>query len=477
MVCGPEQLTYGKLDRRANRLAHHLRSLGVKPDSRVGICLQRCADLPVAMLAVLKAGGAYVPMDSNYPAQRLAEIIEGAGMGVVVMHAKHRDRLGTECGSVVCLDEDAPQIAQQSDAAPEASAGPTNLIYVIFTSGSTGRPKGAGVYHRGFSNMLDWYIREMEISAADKVLVITSHGFDLTQKNLFAPLIVGGQLHLSTSRVYDPSHIVTEIEQAGVTLMNCTPSHFYSLVADAADEQLARLDSLRCLVLAGEALDMTRLVPWCRRDAFRTSIVNYFGPTECTDAISWHRLANPLDYVGRSVPIGRPLDNCRLYVVDRHMGLLPVGVPGELCAGGVCVGAGYLNDAKLSAEKFVPDPFSENPNDRLYRTGDLCRWTPDGTLEFLGRIDHQIKIRGYRVELGEIESVLKSHPAVRDVVVVAREDIPGNKRLVAYVVSQGRGGSGRTRAFRVPQGAAAGAHDTVGVRCISETAADATWEG
>ncbi len=436
VVCGDTSLTYRELNERANRLAHYLRDRGVGPDSRVGVCFERSLDLVVSIYAVLKAGGAYVPLDPAYPLSRLSDIATNSGMAVVLTHQKHREQLGDCCPHIVCLDQSAATLTKFASTNPRPLGGPENLIYVIFTSGSTGKPKGAAVYHRGFSNLMHWYLSDFGMTAKDRSLLITSHGFDLTQKNFYAALMVGGQLHLSTSEVYDPAHLLTELQASGATLLNCTPSHIYSLVSEADDAGLATLDRLRCLFLGGEPIDVAKLHRWTSRPSFHTEIVNTYGPTECTDVVGFHRLGDPSQYRGRAVPLGRPIDNTEFYLLNDRLAPVPPGAAGELCLGGVCVGAGYINDPALTEEKFVPHPFSDDLQARLYRTGDVCRYLPDGRVEFVGRKDHQVKIRGFRIELGEIEARLEAHKTVREAVVLAREDAPGVKRLVAYVTSR-----------------------------------------
>jgi amino acid adenylation domain-containing protein/non-ribosomal peptide synthase protein (TIGR01720 family) len=436
LVCGGQSLTYRELNERANRLAHYLRSLGVGPDSRVGVCFERSLDLVVSIYAVLKAGGAYVPLDPAYPLSRLSEIASSSAMQAVLTHQEHREQLGDCCQHIVCLDDADFTLAGFAPTNPTPLGSPDNLIYVIFTSGSTGKPKGAAVYHRGFSNLMHWYLGDFAMTAQDRSLLVTSHGFDLTQKNFYAALMVGGQLHLSTSEVYDPAHLLEEIKTSGATLLNCTPSHIYSLVSEADEDGLAALDQLRCVFLGGEPIDVAKLHRWTSRPSFRAEIVNTYGPTECTDVVGFHRLGDPSQYRGRAVPLGRPIDNVEFYILSDSLAPVPLGATGELCLGGVCVGAGYINDPALTQEKFVPHPFSNDPAARLYRTGDLCRYLPDGKVEFVGRKDHQVKIRGFRIELGEIESRLQTHPGVHEAVVLARQDSPEVKRLAAYVVPQ-----------------------------------------
>jgi amino acid adenylation domain-containing protein len=433
VVCGDQQLTYQQLNSQANQLAWHLRSLGVGPDTRVGIVLDRGVSLVVSILGVLKAGGAYVPLDPSYPKSRLEHIAKSAQMRVVVTQQAHRDKLAGGCENLVCLDTDREQIESHGSDNPETIVSPDNLIYVIFTSGSTGEPKGAGVYHRGFANLIDWFINEFEIESQDRSLVVTSHGFDLTQKNFFANLIVGGELHLANCGQYDPDQILNEISDGHITLLNCTPSNFYLLLADPQPDRLALLDSLRTVFLGGEPINMSKLATWRGQQGFATEIVNTYGPTECTDICSYYRVAADSDET--TIPIGYPIHNVQTYVLDDQLQALPVGVTGELCIGGVGVGAGYIDEANRNTDKFVPHPFASGKDEFLYRSGDLCRYRQDGVIEFVGRKDDQVKIRGYRIELGEIETVLQSATTVHQCAVVATEDSSANKRLTAFVVT------------------------------------------
>ncbi|HEV7517005.1 MAG TPA: AMP-binding protein, partial [Thermoanaerobaculia bacterium] len=294
----------------------------------------------------------------------------------------------------------------------------------------TGLPKGAGVHQAGFVNLLHWYVEEFDLSAADRFLVVSSPGFDLTQKNFFAPLLCGGLLVLADPGLYDPREIVATIERHRITRLNCTPSAFYPLLEEAG---VAGLSSLRSVFLGGEPIARERLAPWRRSGGLHAEVVNTYGPTECTDVVAFHRLPASADAGITPVPVGRPLPGFHLLVLDPHLSPAPIGGPGQLAVGGVGVGAGYLGRADLTAEKFVPDPFADAPGARLYWTGDLARALSGGEIEFLGRADHQVKLRGLRIELGEIETVLGRHPGVREAVVLAREDRPGDQRLVGYV--------------------------------------------
>ena len=455
VVGGNEQITYAELNRRANQLAHYLQSLGVGPDVLVGISVERSIEMLVGLLGIWKAGGAYVALDPSYPQERLALMLKEAHVPVLLTQEKLLAALPQHSAQVVCLDTDWASISQQSDLNPTTEVLSQNLAYVIYTSGSTGTPKGAGVYHQGLVNTFNWFINDFQITADDRILLMTSLSFDLTQKNIFTPLIAGGTLYLLPPEGgYDPTLIADLVCEHEITLLNCTPSAFYPLIDNGDYDSLIKLVSLRHLFLGGEPISTQRLSSWTEFFEFNTVIVNTYGPTECTDIVASHRLAaqSTEDAV---IPIGKPIFNAELFILDQDLNLLPVGVAGELCVGGDGVGAGYINDSRLTATKFVPNPFSSKPGARLYRTGDRARYLPDGNIEFLGRSDHQIKIRGFRIEIGEIESALNEYPAVRESVVVAQDDPAGDKRLVAYVVAdEERLGASELRKYlasRIPE--------------------------
>jgi amino acid adenylation domain-containing protein len=431
VVAGGGSLTYAELNARANRLAHHLRALGVRPEVRVGICVERGPEMMVGLLAVLKAGGAYLPLDPAYPAERLRYMIADSAPRVVltkraIAAAEHGPLAGA--GAELLL-LDAPAWEERPATNPERGAlDPGHLAYVIYTSGSTGRPKGVMVAHRGVVNLVHWYVRETALSPHDAVLIATSFSFDLTQRNLFGPLFVGARLHLA-AEPFHPHAILAQVRGDGVTLANLTSTAFHALIDASAGGELA---GMRLVVLGGEATRAEKLMELAPP---RPAFMNAYGPTECSGVVTCHRLAAELSrYAGGSVPLGRPVANSRIYLLDGTGEPVPVGVPGELYVGGVQVARGYQGRPGLTAERFLPDPFGGEPGARLYRTGDLGRWRPDGTIEFLGRNDFQVKVRGFRVELGEVEARLREHPAVRDAVVAAREDRPGDTRLVAYWV-------------------------------------------
>jgi amino acid adenylation domain-containing protein len=443
-VCGDTALDYATLDARCNRLAHHLQARGVRPGDRVALCLPRGLDLVVALLAVLKAGGVYLPLDTRHPAARIAFILEDARVALTVTAMPFRHLM--PAGRPVCLvDAEAPAIAA-CDAAPLSVArDPDAPIYVIYTSGSTGEPKGAAAYHRGFANLVQWYLETMAVTAADRVLIIGAFTFDASQKNLFAPLVAGGELHLPVGDAFDPEALAAAIAAGGITWVNGTPSNFYPIVEGPGARRPALLRSLRWVVLGGEPITPQRLLPWLRDPACGARILNTYGPTECTDiCAAWAFGAGDAE---PQIPLGRPIDNVRITVLDEHGALAGPDEAGELWIGGAGVGAGYLNRDALNARHFVELPVF-GQRERLYRTGDRVRWRADGVLEFLGRIDHQVKLRGFRVELGEIEAALKTLPAIREAVVLLREDTPGDQRLVAYVAAGPDGVPGGEAALR-----------------------------
>ncbi|MBB4636056.1 non-ribosomal peptide synthetase [Longimicrobium terrae] len=427
-----ERVTYGELNRRANRLAHHLRTRGVGPDVRVGLSVERSPSMVAGLLGILKAGGVFVPLDPGYPRERLeymladsapaAVLAQGSVMGNV---AATLSALGRDV-PVLELDAAAPAWADAPETNPDRDGlTPNHPAYVTYTSGSTGRPKGVPTIHHKALNLIHWYGREFGITDRDAVLLVMSFSFDGTYRNLFAPLFAGGQLHLA-SEPFDPAGIVGQIASGGIRLVNCTPSAFQALVEADADGALA---GLRTAVLVGEAVQPRKLMELPEP---RPELVNLYGPTECSGIVTYHRLAPDLSiYLTEPVPVGRPIPNGRIYLLDRTGSPVPIGVAGEVHIGGTPVGRGYQNAAGQTAEKFIPDTFGE-AGARIYRTGDRARWRADGTLEFLGRLDTQVKVRGYRIEPGEIEARLASHDAVREAVVLVREDAEGEPRLVAY---------------------------------------------
>ncbi|MBB3105495.1 amino acid adenylation domain-containing protein, partial [Azomonas macrocytogenes] len=432
VVFGEQHLSYDQLNRQANRLAHKLREQGVGPDVLVGIAVERSLEMIVGLLAILKAGGAYVPLDPAYPKDRLAYMIEDSGIGLLLTQSPLLERLSIP-GSVhsLCLDRMDEELSAYPDSNLENLAQPENLAYVIYTSGSTGQPKGTALRHNSFVNLLHWFQQRCELTAQDKVLLISSYSFDLTQKNLHGILCAGGQLHIPAGTTgYDPDAYRQQIAEHGITLINCAPSAFYPLLQGG---HYAGLASLRHVLLGGEPISLAELSDWLSAPQSETvRLHNTYGPTECTDVVVAHTLENLTAYAGHSMPTGRPLPGVQTYILDNGGYPVAPGVIGELHIGGFCVGEGYWHKAGLTAERFIPDPFDDQGG-RLYRTGDLARYRADGVIEYMGRIDHQVKIRGFRIELGEIEARLQQHLAVREAVVI---DIDGSsgKQLAGYLV-------------------------------------------
>jgi amino acid adenylation domain-containing protein len=423
-----ESLTFAELNARANRLAHHLRALGVGPDVPVGVCLNRSAVAVAAVLAVLKAGGAYVPLDPSYPRERLAFLLEDTAAPVLVTAARHLASLPGAAGRQrVVLDRDRESIEAQSAADPESGAGPDSLAYVIYTSGSTGRPKGVAVSHRSVVRLVR-RTNFANLSAGETWLQFAPIAFDASTLEIWGCLANGGRLVVFPSYTPSLEELGATIVRERVTSLWLTAGLFHQLV----EGPLESLRGVRQLLAGGDVLSAPHVEKVLGRFPDLT-LINGYGPTENTTFTCCHRMRGPLRLAG-PVPIGRPIAGTRALLLDASFQLVPVGAAGELCAGGPGLARGYLNRPELTAERFVPDPAGEEPGARLYRTGDLARHLPDGSVEFLGRIDQQVKIRGFRIELGEIEAALCAHPEVREVVVVAREDVPGDKRLVAYVV-------------------------------------------
>jgi amino acid adenylation domain-containing protein len=424
------QVSYQELNERANRLARLLRGRGVGPDVLVGVGLERTPDMVVALLATWKAGGAYVPMDPAYPPERLSFMIEDAQTLVLLTEEKFRGLFSSVGHKAIYLDSDRSTTEQGDGTNLDPVARPVDLAYVIYTSGSTGRPKGAMIHHRGLVNYLTWAIRAYRVGRGSSVPVHSSISFDLTVTSLYTPLLAGGTAELLPDDFGAQQLLAALLRASDRSLVKITPAHLDLLGAQLEPRQLAGLT--RTFVIGGENLLAERLESW-RDYAPQTRLINEYGPTETVVGCCVHEL-RPEDPRAGSVPIGRPIANTQLYVLDENLQLVPPGVMGELYIGGVGVARGYLNRPELTAERFLDDPFSAVPGARLYKSGDLARYRPDGILEFFGRADDQVKIHGYRIELGEIEAALSAHPDVKSCAVLAREDELGAKKLVAYLV-------------------------------------------
>jgi len=424
---GMQAVTYGALEGRANRLGHHLRELGVGMETLVGVYSERTVEMVVGLLGILKAGGAYLPLDPTYPAERLAFMLGDAGAGVLLTQERYAAELaaiGSQRMCLVCLDGEGGALAGWPATTPQRVVGRDNLAYVIYTSGSTGRPKGVQVLHGAVVNFLEAMRQRVGLDGHDVLLSVTTLSFDISVLELFLPLAVGGRVELAgRALAMDGLALPARLAACGATVMQATPATWRLLLgAGWMGERRLRV------LCGGEAL------PRGLADELQghgASVWNLYGPTETT---VWSAVWEV--EVGGTVRIGRPIGNTQLYVLDGQGQPMPVGVAGELYIGGAGLARGYLGRPGLTAERFVPDPFGGRAGGRLYDTGDLVRYRPDGNLEFLGRIDHQVKVRGFRIELGEIEAALESYLATDKAVVVAREDEPGDRRLVAYVVAK-----------------------------------------
>jgi amino acid adenylation domain-containing protein/non-ribosomal peptide synthase protein (TIGR01720 family) len=433
VVCEDKSLTYAELNTRANQLAHYLFELGVRPEVPVGLCLDRSVELIVGMLAILKAGGAYVPLDPSQPPTRGRMVLEEAHVRLLVSTSEMAKAFGAPVN--VCVDADADLITQEATDNLKSAVLAENLVYVIFTSGSTGRPKGVAVEHRQLVNYINAIWEKLALSPGSSFASVSTIAADLGNTAVFAALCKGGALHLiSEERITDPDALTAYCRRHPIDCMKIVPTHLSALLSAS---QAAGLLPRQRLVLGGEACSwslvekISRLAPAC-------VVLNHYGPTEATvGAITNELNSEDTERQSDTVPVGRPLGNMQAYILDQQLRPVPRGVPGELYLSGAGIARGYINRADATAEKFVPNPFS-NAGDRLYTTGDRARYLADGRIEFLGRVDNQVKVRGYRIEPREIELAILDHPVVSESVVVAKEEQAGDRRLVAYVVTRNR---------------------------------------
>jgi amino acid adenylation domain-containing protein/non-ribosomal peptide synthase protein (TIGR01720 family) len=433
-VCHNEQLSYRELNARANQLAHFLQAQGVGPDVVVGICLARSIDLLVALLGILKSGGAYLPLEPSYPQERLAFMLADAKVELLITEQKLRHLL-PQTTKLFVIDEDRERISRHSRENPQSAVVVENLAYVIYTSGSTGRPKGVAVPHRGLCNYLRWCTAAYRVGEGQGAPVHSPLAFDLTVTSIFAPLLTGRKIVLLAEEQTTCAALATALrKREDFSLVKLTPAHLEWLSYSLQDDEVA--GATRALIVGGEALNAESLSFW-REHAPATRIINEYGPTETVVGCCVYEVpaGEPLN---GALPIGRPIANTQLYILDEQMNPAPFLVVGEIYIGGVGVARGYLHCPDITAERFVPDPFSRNAGQRLYKTGDLGRYRPDGIVEFLGRRDQQIKLKGYRIELGEIEAVLCEHEAVREAVVTLGAEAEGDKRLIGYVGARDR---------------------------------------
>jgi amino acid adenylation domain-containing protein len=433
---GPQRLSYRELNERANQVAHYLGRHGVGPDVFVGICLDRTLDLVVGLLGILKAGGTYVPIDPQYPRERLTFMLKDSHSPVVLTQMSLAADLEIPGTNVVLLDRDWPEIALEASTNPINEVQPDHLAYVIYTSGSTGVPKGTLISHRNVVRLFQATLPWFHFTQNDVWTLFHSCAFDFSVWELWGALFFGGRLIVVPFAVTrTPESFYRLLCDEKVTVLNQTPSAFRQLIgAEEAAPSHTGL-SLRLVIFGGEALDFNSLKPWFDRHGDQQPrLVNMYGITETTVHVTYRPIS--ASDLGSGSAIGVPIPDLQIYLLDERASRVPTGVPGEIYVGGAGVARGYLNRPELTAQKFIADPFSTDPTRRLYRSGDLGRYLPNGDLEYLGRIDNQVKIRGFRIELGEITAALDSHPAIRESVVVVRENIPGEKTLVAYLVNR-----------------------------------------
>ncbi len=430
-----EQLTYRELNARANQLARFLGKQGVGPEVLVGVCVERSLEMLISVLAVLKAGGAYVPLDPIYPAERIAFMIEDAGLTLLVTQDRLAKDIPASRARIVRVDAEAEVIARESEQNLALGTAPQNLAYIIYTSGSTGNPKGVAVEHRSLVNFVEAAVAVYEIKPSDRILQFASLCFDLSVEEIYPALICGATVILRTDEmISSPRGFLDQCGAWRISVLDLPTAYWHEL-ADALDEDMSVPSSVRLVIIGGEKARPERVRAWQRCAGESVRLVNSYGPTETTVVATLCDLRQQNEAGSQqSVSIGRPIRNTTVFVLDDLRRPVPIGVPGELYIGGIGVARGYLNRPELTTEKFIPNPFSKDENAKLYRTGDVVLYRADGTIEFVGRVDNQIKIRGFRVELGEIEQALSSHPRVTDSVVVLHEDEAGDKRLVAYVV-------------------------------------------
>ncbi|MBT4835975.1 MAG: amino acid adenylation domain-containing protein, partial [Methylococcales bacterium] len=436
VIHGNEKVDYQQLNQQINQLAHYLRSQGIQAEQRVGICLQRSIQWIVSVMAVLKTGGSYIPIDPDYPDNRIKTILETAEVALLIsqsFHTFHYD------GEVFQFDD---QLKKCTSTQPtqnlEIVSQANTLAYLIFTSGSTGNPKGAMVEHQGITNLTNWYRHSLSMCSTDKTIIVSSIGFDLTQKNLFASLCSGAQLTLPEMTYFDVDSVLNTIEDQQISWLNCAPSLLYAVIEQINQRQKGNfqvLSSLKTVVLGGEVIHMKRLSDWVKHDTFNAEIINSYGPTECSDVATYHKIINPIAYFNKNIPLGSPIHNVQCYVLNGQLKPVPHGIPGELVIAGDGVGRGYFNNQDKTEEVFktidaqyLPS-FSVNAQVRIYKTGDIVRFNKDGLLEFIGRADFQVKIRGVRIELAEIQHIIQQQSFIKTSVVTVHQD-----KIIAYLV-------------------------------------------
>ncbi|MBE9162159.1 non-ribosomal peptide synthetase [Tychonema sp. LEGE 06208] len=430
-VCENQQITYSELNARANQIAHYLQQLGIKPEVIVGICVDRSLEAIAGILGILKAGGAYLPIDPAMPKERLALMLQNARTPVLLTQQHLLKNLPETQAQIVCLDAEIPSVSPS----PSPPLSPENLAYVIYTSGSTGTPKGVAIEHRQLLNYLHGIQEKLNLPPTANFATVSTFAADLGHTVIFPALCSGGCLHIiSQERATDPQAIAAYFQQHSIDCLKIVPSHLKALLSDSNASQI--LPKKR-LILGGEPL-MWNLIETIQKYNPDCSIFNHYGPTETTVGVLTYQVKMQGDRISQTVPLGRPLPNTQIYLLDSHLQPVPVGVAGELYIAGAGLARGYLNQPELTAEKFLCNSLTQEPKTRLYKTGDLARYLPDGNIEFIDRVDRQVKLRGFRIELGEIEAGLSHHPSVREAVVVLQENEPGNQRLVAYIVAHSK---------------------------------------
>ncbi|MCP2731317.1 amino acid adenylation domain-containing protein, partial [Symplocastrum sp. BBK-W-15] len=443
LVFKNQEISYRELENRANQLAHYLQKLGVKPEVLVGICVERSLEMIVGLLGILKAGGAYVPLDPNYPTERLTYMVEDAQISLLLTQDKFQQQFSNPEVRQICLDRDWSIISQEIIENPVSEVRTENLAYVIYTSGSTGKPKGVMINHQSLVNFTQAAIDEYRITQCDRVLQFASISFDAAAEEIYPCLTSGGTLVLRTDEMLNSiGTFLKACQDKKLTVLDLPTAYWQQMVSELTTTNLVLPDYLRLVIIGGERVLPESVKIWQESVGNYPQLMNTYGPTEGTVVATIYPIKTEIA-IKKEVPIGRAIANVQTYILDQNLQPLPIGIPGELHIGGTGLARGYFNRPELTAEKFIPNPFEKSKVtlqksklDRLYKTGDLARYLPDGNIEFIGRIDNQVKIRGFRIELGEIEAVLIQHPDIQETVVIAREDIPGDKRLVAYIVSQ-----------------------------------------
>ena len=433
-------LTYCQLNAKANQLAQYLRSLGLKPEQLVGICVERSLEMMVGILGILKAGGAYLPLDSSYPSERLAFILEDARIGILLTQQHLIEKLPQSRVTIACLDTDWSEISQHSQENPNINVTAENLAYVIYTSGSTGTPKGVEITHQALINHSIAVAKAYQIQSSDRILQFGSISFDVSAEEIFPSWLSGATVVIRPEAILDFANLGQFLNQEKVTVVNLPTTYWHEWVSYLVDSKTELPPTLRLAIVGTEAVQLEQLLIWEKLVGNRVRWINAYGPTEATIGVTLYELTTS-DRQLSCVPIGRPIANTQIYILDSHLQPVPIGVNGEIYIGGDSLARGYLNRPDITAEKFILNPFERSNSQslkpsRLYKTGDLARYLPDGNIQFIGRIDSQVKIRGFRIELGEIQTILKQHPAIRDAVVLAQEESekPNHKRLVGYIV-------------------------------------------